>query len=203
MDPVSDGDLLAAWQRGQSGAFDALVGRYQARLLRHARSLLGEGKAYEDVVQETFLRLAAQPPVLETSSDGRAEGAQLTAWLFKVMRNCCMDAQRSDARRQRREEETARAEAVGGGHGNVDDADTRAAVERSLERLPGDQREVLALRLFGECSYKEIAAITGKKIGTVGWLISVGLKSLAGELEPLLAPRAAPARNPGHLHGGL
>ena len=206
MDPRSDGDLLAAWGAGHGEAFEALVSRYQARLLRHARSFLGDGKAYEDVVQETFLRLAQEPPVLERG-DRRAEEAQLAAWLFKVTRNCCMDAQRSEQRRRRREETMARDEAVAGGHGRVEGDDTRAAVERSLQRLPDDQREVLALRLFGERSYKEIADLTGKKIGTVGWLISVGLKALAGELEPLLEPRLAPRPTPagevGTLQGGL
>jgi len=207
MEPRTDGDLLAAWHAGQSEAFEALVTRYQARLLRHARSFLGEGQAYEDVVQETFLRLAEQPPVIAMNGDPRAEEAQLTAWLFKVTRNGCMDAQRSEQRRRRREEDTSRTEAVGGGAGPVEGADTRAAVERSLARLPLDQREVLALRLFGERSYKEIAVLTGKKVGTVGWLISVGLKALAGELEPLLEPRLAsrptPAGEVGTVHGGL
>jgi len=208
MDLRSDGDLLTAWCAGHGEAFEALVTRYQARLLRHARSFLGDGKAYEDVVQETFLRLAQEPPVLTERGDPRAEEAQLAAWLFKVTRNCCMDAQRSEQRRRRREEEMARTEAVGGGHSRVEGEDTRAAVERSLQRLPDDQREVLALRLFGERSYKEIADITGKKIGTVGWLISVGLKALAGELEPLLeprrlAPRPTPAGEVGTLQGGL
>lgn len=207
MEPRTDGDLLAAWHAGQSEAFEALVTRYQARLLRHARSFLGEGQAYEDVVQETFLRLAEQPPVIARNGDPRAEEAQLTAWLFKVTRNGCMDAQRSEQRRRRREEDTSRTEAVGGGSGPVEGADTRAAVERSLARLPLDQREVLALRLFGERSYKEIAVLTGKKVGTVGWLISVGLKALAGELEPLLEPRLAsrptPAGEVGTVHGGL
>ncbi len=45
---------------------------------------------------------------------------------------------------------------------------------------------MLVLRLLGEKSYREIADITGKKVGTVGWLISVGLKALSQELEPLL-----------------
>jgi RNA polymerase sigma factor (sigma-70 family) len=186
MEPRSDGDLLAAWHAGHGEAFEALVNRYQARLLRHARSFLGEGRAYEDVVQETFLRLADHPPVLAEEGDPRAEEAQLAAWLFKVTRNCCMDAQRSEQRRRRREEEMARTEAVAGGHGRVEGDDTRAAVERSLQRLPDDQREVLALRLFGERSYKEIAELTGKKIGTVGWLISEGLKALSQQLAPLV-----------------
>ena len=101
-----------------------------------------------------------------------------------------MDALRSEKRRKRREEEVAAREASSGGLCRVEENDTRAAVEKGLERLSKEQREVLVLRLFGEQSYKEIASITGKKIGTVGWLISAGLKALAGELEPLLTPRA-------------
>ena len=41
---------------------------------------------------------------------------------------------------------------------------------RALAPLAPEQREVLVLRLLGERCYKEIAEITGKKIGTVGWL---------------------------------
>ena len=52
---------------------------------------------------------------------------------------------------------------------------------------------MLVLRLLGDKSYREIADITGKKIGTVGWLVSVGLKALSAELAPLLsvAPKKA------------
>ena len=102
-----------------------------------------------------------------------------------------MDALRSEKRRRHREKAVAPEEAVQGGLDGVELADTREAVEKSLERLPTDQREVLVLRLFSERSYKEIADITGKKVGTIGWLISVGLKTLAGELAPLLGPAAA------------
>ena len=62
----------------------------------------------------------------------------------------------------------------------------REAVETSLGKLPADQREVLVLRLLGERSYREIAQITGRKIGTVGWLVSVGLKALGRDLAPIL-----------------
>ena len=58
-----------------------------------------------------------------------------------------------------------------------------------------DQRDVLVLRLLGDKSYKrDRRAITGKKIGTVGWLVSVGLKALSQELEPLLS--GVPAKAP-------
>ena len=56
------------------------------------------------------------------------------------------------------------------------------------ERGPGRSTPPRAAK-----SYKEIASITGKKIGTVGWLVSKGLKALSSELAPLLG--AAPDRD--------
>ena len=56
-------------------------------------------------------------------------------------------------------------------------------VERAIANLPVEQREVLVLRLFAERSYREIAEVTGRKVGTVGWLISEGLKALSGKLS--------------------
>ena len=191
----TDGELLESFRRGDATAFTALVDRHQATLLRHARAILGHGSPYEDVVQEVFLKLAQTPPVLpdEARGDERLERVHLLSWLHKVTRNACMDTIRSDGRRKRREKEAAPSEAAPASHtgvADVEELDTRAAVERELARLPLDQREVLVLRLLGDRSYKEIAEITGKKIGTVGWLVSIGLKTLARELEPLLQGNA-------------
>jgi RNA polymerase sigma-70 factor (ECF subfamily) len=97
-----------------------------------------------------------------------------------------MDMLRGEERRRRREAVAAPPEATSGGIESVESADTRAAVERGLERLPEPQREVLVLRLVGERSYREIAEITGRKVGTVGWLIAEGLKALSSDLAHLL-----------------
>jgi len=171
-------------------------------LLKHARSLLGTGGAWEDAVQEAFLRLVERPPELPEAIAGDAarERAHLRAWLHKVTRNICMDAMRAETRRKSREETVATREAVAAPTADVEQRDTVAAVERSLEALPQDQREVLVLRLLGGRSYREIAEITGRKVGTVGWLISGGLKTLGERLEPLLegAPRSSAAFSDQH-----
>ncbi len=199
-DESSDGALLGAFRAGDAGAFGVLVERHQGVLLKHARSLLGAAGAWEDAVQEAFLRLVERPPVLpaEIAGDAERERAHLRSWLHKVTRNCCMDTRRAEARRRHREEAVAAREEVAEATTELEQRDTVAAVERSLEALPGDQREVLVLRLLGGRSYREIADITGRKVGTVGWLISAGLKALGDRLEPLLegAPRAAAAPAP-------
>lgn len=192
MEERSDHQLLVAFQGGETRAFEALVDRHQASCLRHAAFLLGGRAEVEDVVQEVFLKLVQRPPSLPAGEDPEAQHAVLSAWLHRVTRNACMDALRSETRRTRREKEVAAPERTAGGQLVVEANDTRAAVERSLKKLPEDQREVLYLRLLADQSYREISEATGKKTGTVGWLISTGLKALAAELEPLLGLAGSP-----------
>lgn len=207
MNDLPDGALLRAWRGGDSAAFAELVERHQDALLRHARGVLGSGSQHEDVVQDAFLALAKGPLELprEVLGDPEAERRQLLAWLHRVVRNGCMDVIRSETRRRRREEEVAAPEGGSGGLDSVDARDTRALVERKLAELPLEQREVLVLRLLSERSYREIAEITGKKVGTVGWLVSEGLKALAAQLEPLLAGEVTNTRGgaTGALRGEL
>jgi RNA polymerase sigma-70 factor (ECF subfamily) len=188
MDQRTDGELLAAWSGGDAGAFTELVQRHRAVCARHARALLGRGADVDDVVQDVFCTLSQSPPDLdpEVRGDAGRERAQLRGWLHRVTRNRAMDLLRGEARRRKREQEAAPPEAVGGGIETVEQEDTRAAVERGLERLPAPQREVLVLRLLAERSYREIAEITGRNVGTVGWLVSEGLRALGLELAPLL-----------------
>lgn len=207
MNELPDGALLRAWRGGDSAAFAVLVARHQDALLRHARGVLGPGSQHEDVVQEAFLALARGPLELprEARGDADAERQALLAWLHRVVRNGCMDVIRSETRRRHREQDVAAPEVGSGGIEAVDARDTRELVERKLAELPFDQREVLALRLLAERSYREIAEITGKKVGTVGWLVSEGLKALANQLEPLLAGEVTNTRGgaTGALRGEL
>jgi len=115
MNDRPDSALLRAWQAGEAGTFEVLVDRHQAALLRHARAFLGAGRSAEDVVQETFLRLAEKPPRLPEEES--VEGAPLASWLHRVTRNLCMDTTRTEARRRRREEKVASSEATVGGIG--------------------------------------------------------------------------------------
>ncbi|MEX1025860.1 MAG: sigma-70 family RNA polymerase sigma factor [Planctomycetota bacterium] len=184
-DARPDRVLLEAWRAGDVAAFEALVRRHQAPLLRHARVLVSYADDTEDVVQETLMKLVQAPP------EPRSDPGALVAWLHRVARNLATDKVRAERRRKRREERSAQDERSPGGLDGVEADDTRRAVERGLARLPQEQSEVLALRLFGERSYDEIAAITGKKAGTVGWLLSVGMKALVVELGTLVAGERA------------
>ena len=200
----SDGALLRAWTDGDPSAFTELVRRYESGLIRHAKALLGGSGAYEDVVQDALLKLARGGLVIpaDVAGDPEAERRVLSAWLHKVVRNGCMDVIKTEGRRRARERAAAAPEAAPERAPEVEVEDTQGTVRAAIAALPVDQREVLSLRLFEEKSYRDIAEVTGKKVGTIGWLISEGLQVLAVRLAPVLGEAGNTAMNIGTTGGG-
>ena len=76
----SDERLIALIRRGNHGAFEALVKRYQSRLLAFCRHMLGSKEDAEDVLQEVFA--AAFNAIL---ADERA--INVRPWLYRIARN--------------------------------------------------------------------------------------------------------------------
>jgi RNA polymerase sigma-70 factor (ECF subfamily) len=58
----------------------------------------------------------------------------------------------------------------------------RIAVERALQALPEDQREVVILKVFNDLKFEEIAAIQGAPVSTVKSRLYVSFEKLRGIL---------------------
>ncbi|MES1184175.1 MAG: sigma factor, partial [Myxococcales bacterium] len=82
MAPNPDQETLALLARRDPRGFDAAYAKYGARLFSFRNRLLGTGQRQlaEDLLQQTFLRLAERGPELRADSD-------LRAWLYTVARN--------------------------------------------------------------------------------------------------------------------
>ena len=88
----SDERLIALTRRGNHGAFEALVQRYQPRLLAFCRHMLGSQEDAEDVLQEVFT--AAYNAML---GDDRPINAR--PWLYRIARNRSLNHLRRPHRR--------------------------------------------------------------------------------------------------------
>src|SRR3954466_6284779 len=77
---ASDERLVALTRRGNLGAFEALVARYQSRLLAFCRHMLSSREDAEDVLQEVFA--AAYNAMI---ADERPINAR--PWLYRIARN--------------------------------------------------------------------------------------------------------------------
>lgn len=152
-----------------------VLGRYQAPLLRHARAVVSDPAAAQDVVQESFLRLLSASRPIEN----------LSAWLHRVTHNIAVDHLRRENRIQRLH--IAAAPRPGPVADPADRDLERAEASRillgELERLTANERAVLLLKVREGKSYKEISAITGLSTSNVGYLIHRGLKKLTARLR--------------------
>jgi len=156
------------------------VGRHRAPLVRYAARLLGgDADLAQDVVQDTFVRLMAQPP---PQVDGH-----VAEWLYTVCRNRALDHLRKEGRMRRFEEgQVERITATEPAPGReLESEERRAGVLRLIERLPPNQQEVIRLKFQSGFSYKEISRITSLSVGNVGFLIHTAVTRLRREMAAL------------------
>lgn len=151
------------------------VERYQGALLRYATRLTGDIERARDIVQDTFVRLLAQP------TDAVAD--HLAEWLFTVCRNRAVDMNRKESRMQHFAE--GEADEVPAGEprpgAGLESEETHAALLRLIDRLPPNQQEVIRLKFQNGFSYKEISRITSLSVGNVGFLIHTAVQRLRRE----------------------
>jgi len=155
----------------------AAVERHQAPLLRYATRLLGgDADRARDVVQDTFVRLMAQPAA--------AVDGHVAEWLFTVCRNRALDVLRKEGRMKRFEEgqveRLTTAEPLPGR--TLERAEQHAEVLRLIGRLPPNQQEVVRLKFQNGFSYQEISRITDLSVGNVGFILHTAIKALRQQM---------------------
>lgn len=158
-----------------AGFLERIFAEQQAPLIRYARRLLGDPERARDVVQDTFVKLMAQP---SGAVDGHA-----VEWLFTVCRHRAMDVLRKEGRMKRFEDgqaERVTADEPRPGRA-LEQAETHAAVLRLIDRLPPNQQEVVRLKFQNGFSYKEISRITELSVSNVGFLIHTAVTRLRTE----------------------
>lgn len=90
--PVDPATLLPAIRQGDAAAWEALIGRYQGRLLAYAERRLGDRGLAEDLVQEVFLGFLTALPNYD-------ESTPIEAFLFSIASHKLTDVLRRQGRR--------------------------------------------------------------------------------------------------------
>jgi len=162
--------------RGDQAAFAELYDACADRLHHYLAVRLGSREDADDVLQETFVRLARTRKRLSRVDN-------LVAYVFTIGRN---EAARLAARKSRRRESRIAAgstalfrEASG------DDARAREAAElvtAALDWLEVEQREVVELKTYAGLTFREIAEVTGLPQGTVATRYRTAIGRLRGWL---------------------
>jgi RNA polymerase sigma-70 factor (ECF subfamily) len=138
--------IVARCRGGETGAFEALVERYQRVLFTVALRMLGDYEAASDAAQNAFVKAYQK---LETFDPTR----RFFSWIYRILVNECLNARRD----QPSHEPLAPDLAAAGTPADLFETDERRRrVQSAILALPMEYREVIVLRHFTELSYEEI-----------------------------------------------
>lgn len=182
--------ILAA-REGDLEAFERLVGAYIRPIYNLAYRMLGDPEEAEDATQETFLRiyrsLAAYDPARSPAS-----------WILSIAAHYCMDQLRS--RRASVSLEAFEREIVAPSEDHpefiAEQREQEEQIRRALWGLSHEDRMVLVLYYWHECSCEEIASILGLSREAVRVRLHRARIRLARHLHP--RARTSPQRPAEH-----
>jgi RNA polymerase sigma-70 factor (ECF subfamily) len=144
-----------------------LIDAHAAALTLYARQWCA---APEDVVQDAFLKLAAQ----------RSPPPNVVPWLYVVVRNGALSVARAARRRRRHEAEAAaRSPTWFAPADGTLDADAASA---ALQGLPPDEREAVVARVWGGLTFDQIGSLLGTSAATAFRRYEAGLAGLRARL---------------------
>jgi RNA polymerase sigma factor (sigma-70 family) len=192
----SDERLIALTRRGHHGAFEALVQRYQPRLLAFCRHMLGSQEDAEDVLQEVFT--AAFNAI-------RADDRPINArpWLYRIARNRSLNHLR---RPQPAGQDSMDIFERDGGTTTADTVHKREEFRQivaDVHDLPETQRTALLLREIDALSYDQIAEAMDTTVPSVKSLLVRARVSLAEAAEARLLTCAEVRVELGQVAEGL
>ena len=160
----SDEDLVRAYVRGEDAAFEEVVRRYGTGIKSYAQRMLRNAEHAEDIYVETFTTLVRRRDQLQ------ARGT-IRGYLYTIAHRLCIDAVR-----RRRTERSAMPQlvAIGGGRQQTTTSEMEVAagelyraIERAIDTLSVEHRQVLLLRTVHGLSTRETAAAVGLEPGQV------------------------------------
>jgi RNA polymerase sigma-70 factor (ECF subfamily) len=168
---VSDLSLVRRVQRGDKGAFDALVLKYQHKLVKLVMRYVRNPAEAEDIAQEAFIKAYRALPQF------RGDSAFYT-WLYRIAintaKNAVVSRDRSpieyDLDRNSSDESydmQARMKDPDTPEGLVLTDEIRSTVNAAIDALPEDLRTAIVLRELEGLSYEEIATAMDCPVGTV------------------------------------
>jgi RNA polymerase sigma-70 factor (ECF subfamily) len=162
--------LVRLAQSGEEAAFEELIRRHQQRVFGLVSGILRRREDVEDVVQQVFLKVFVSLKRFD-------QRAAFSTWLYKISVNECWDYLRKKKVRplvyeaDLSEEQVSRLDGVVSADqpqaSSSDRAEARDLLERMMEKLPEQDRELLVLKEVEGFSVQELAEILELNVNTV------------------------------------
>jgi len=182
---ASGGGLAVAVHRCEPGAFERLIDRFERPLFTYAHGILQNAFDAQEVVQDAMMR--AHRALTRQYDEARCAELALRPWLFKTVRNLCLNKRRS--KRSALEEPL---ESFHDGRlgpfvqlegSELERKEEVELLRRAMALLPVDARELIVLRFMEEMSYAEISKTVGQSEAALRGKVFRSLKLLRDALQ--------------------
>jgi len=160
-DGPSDEEVIARVLDGEKQQFEHLVGRYQKALYRHAVAIVLDHDAAADMVQDAFVR--AYLGLRECRDRTRFK-----AWLFRTLRNRCLDYLKEASRRNvRLDDVEVPLDEADGPAAAAERNEMRAGIIRALAQLPPALREAFVMHYVDGVPYETMAELLDASVSAL------------------------------------
>jgi len=167
---ASDKKLVERVQKGDKGAFDLLVLKYQHKIVNLVMRYVRDPELAQDISQEAFIKAYRALPRF------RGDSAFYT-WMYRIAVNTAKNHLAAQRRRPMDVELDLQDPEQYDLHAKLKETDTpegvtlsnevKETVERAIAALPEDLRTAIVLRELEGMSYEEIAQTMECPVGTV------------------------------------
>lgn len=167
---ASDKKLVERVQKGEKGAFDLLVLKYQHKIVNLVMRYVRDPELSQDIAQEAFIKAYRALPRF------RGDSAFYT-WMYRIAVNTAKNHLAAQRRRPMDIELDLQDPEQYDLHAKLKETDTpegltisnelQQTVERAIAALPEDLRTAIVLRELEGMSYEEIAQTMECPVGTV------------------------------------
>lgn len=184
VEPLEE-NLAVAVHRSDPGAFERMIDRFERPLYNYAQGILQNPMDAQEVVQDAMMR--AHRALTRQYDEARCAALALRPWLFRTVRNLCLNKRRSKRSKLEQPLESFDDGRIGPFvQLEGSDIERKQEVEllrRAVALLPVEARELIVLRFMEEMSYGEIAKTIGGTEASLRGKVFRSLKLLRDALE--------------------
>ena len=164
---IPDALLVKNYIAGDENALAVLIKRHQSKIYGFIYSKMPDRDVADDVFQDTFIKV-----IKTLKSNSYNEEGKFLPWVMRIAHSLIVDHYRKNKKMPmlRETEEFSIFSILTDTSLNAESRIITDVIEKDLQKivqeLPPDQREVLMMRIYQDLSFNEIADLTGVSINT-------------------------------------
>ena len=181
---IPDAALVRDYVGGDENSLSILIKRHQSKIYGFIYSKVTDMDIADDIFQDTFIKV-----IKTLKSNSYNEEGKFLPWVMRISHNLIVDHFRRNKKMPmyRETEEFSIFSIMTDNSPNIENRIITDQVENDLQRiieqLPDDQKEVLQMRIYQDLSFKEIADLTGVSINTALGRMRYALMNLRKVIE--------------------